>query len=191
MLLPNTSAIVGTPAAESWVRLRNIPPPGMKISAWVGRSAPPDSTRNTSGSRFSRAMSSARPVLRALNGFDAPPRTVGSLAITRQSVPWMRPIPQTKRGADREGRAVGRHGHQLQEGRVAVEQQLDPLAGQQLAAAVVPVDVPLPAARQGPVDLGTDEGELLEHGFPVGVGQRVGTGHPGGHGRTLTGVNRG
>ena len=33
--------------------------PGMNSSAWVGRSAPPDSTRFTTGSRFSRAMSRA------------------------------------------------------------------------------------------------------------------------------------
>ncbi len=54
--LPNTSAIVGMPAADSRVRSRKICPPGMKISFWVGRSAPPDSTRLISGSRFSRAI---------------------------------------------------------------------------------------------------------------------------------------
>ena len=40
------------PAADSRVRSRNIRPPGMKISFWVGRSAPPDSTRLIIGSRF-------------------------------------------------------------------------------------------------------------------------------------------
>jgi hypothetical protein len=44
------------PAAESRVRSRNICPPGMKISFCVGRSAPPDSTSDTTGSRFSIAI---------------------------------------------------------------------------------------------------------------------------------------
>jgi hypothetical protein len=42
---PNTIATVGTPYAERRVRSRNDCPPGMKISLWWGRSAPPDSTR--------------------------------------------------------------------------------------------------------------------------------------------------
>ena len=52
--LPNTSAMVGMPAADSRVRSRKIRPPGMKISFWVGRSAPPDSTSEITGSRFSQ-----------------------------------------------------------------------------------------------------------------------------------------
>ena len=93
--LPKTSATVGIPAADSWVRSRNSRPPGMKISAWLGRSAPPDSTRLTSGSRFSRAMSWARNALRTVHGLLDPPRTVGSLAVTTHSTPDTTPMPVT------------------------------------------------------------------------------------------------
>nr|BFE81040.1 hypothetical protein GCM10020093_036410 [Planobispora longispora] len=95
MELPNTRAIVGIPAADRRVRSRKIRPPGMKISFCVGRSAPPDSTRLTSGSRFSSAMSAARSVLRRVHGLDAPPRTVGSLATITHSTPSTTPMPVT------------------------------------------------------------------------------------------------
>ena len=75
--LPNTSAMVGMPAAESWVRSRNIRPPGMKTSFCVGRSAPPDSTREITGSRFCIAMSLRAEALRSVHGLLVPPRTVG------------------------------------------------------------------------------------------------------------------
>ena len=93
--LPKTSAIVGIPAADSRVRSRNIRPPGMKTSFWVGRSAPPDSTREITGSRFSRAISLARRILRSVHGLLVPPLTVGSLATTRHSTPLTTPIPVT------------------------------------------------------------------------------------------------
>ncbi len=93
--LPNTTATVGIPAAESRVRSRNSAPPGMKISFWLGRSAPPDSTRFTSGSRFSRAMAFARRAFRSVQGLLAPPRTVGSLAVITHSTPSMTPMPVT------------------------------------------------------------------------------------------------
>src|SRR3954453_370502 len=83
------------PAWESWVRRRNPSPPGMKISSCVGRSAPPDSTRLTSGSRFSSAISIARRLLRSEYGFDVPPRTVGSLAMIMHSTPSTTPTPVT------------------------------------------------------------------------------------------------
>src|ERR1700758_1508099 len=94
--LPNTSAIVGIAAAERRVRSLNILPPGMKISACVGRSAPPDSTRLTDGNRFSTAMSAHLSDLRMVNGLLAPPRTVGSLADTMHSVPFTTPMPATR-----------------------------------------------------------------------------------------------
>ncbi len=93
--LPNTTATVGIPAADSLVRSRNSAPPGMKISFWLGRSAPPDSTRLTSGSRFRSAISLARSALRSVHGFEEPPRTVGSLAVITHSVPATVPIPVT------------------------------------------------------------------------------------------------
>ena len=95
MELPNTSAIVGIPAADIRVRSRKIWPPGMKISFCVGRSAPPDSTRLTSGSRLRSAISDARRLLRNVHGLVEPPRTVGSLAISTHSVSQITPMPVT------------------------------------------------------------------------------------------------
>src|ERR1700739_2733907 len=43
--LPNTSATVGTPFADSSVSSWKVRPPGTNRSACVGRSAPPDSPR--------------------------------------------------------------------------------------------------------------------------------------------------
>src|SRR3954468_8637009 len=94
--LPNTSAIVGIPSADSRVRSRNIAPPGMKISFCVGRSAPPDSTRLITGSRLARAISSARSALRSVHGLLEPPFTVGSFAVIRHSTPATTPIPVTR-----------------------------------------------------------------------------------------------
>ncbi len=93
--LPNTTATVGMPAADSRVRSRNRAPPGMKISFWLGRSAPPDSTRFTSGRRLCSAISLARRALRSVQGLLAPPRTVGSLAVITHSTPSITPIPVT------------------------------------------------------------------------------------------------
>ena len=56
MELPKTSATVGCLRALARVMSRNSLPPGMKISFWVGRSAPPDSTRETVGRPFSSAI---------------------------------------------------------------------------------------------------------------------------------------
>ncbi len=83
--LPNTSAMVGMPSADSWVRSWKIWPAGTNRSDWLGRSAPPDSTRLITGSRFTRAISSARRDLRSVYGFIAPPRTVGSCAMIMAS----------------------------------------------------------------------------------------------------------
>ena len=96
MELPNTSAMVGMPAAESLVRSRNIRPPGMKISFWVGRSAPPDSTRQISGIRFSRAIWWVRRIFLSVHGLLVPPLTVGSLASSTHSTPSTTPMPVTR-----------------------------------------------------------------------------------------------
>ena len=95
MELPNTSAMVGMPAADSRVRSRNIRPPGMKISFWVGRSAPPDSTSEITGSRFSKAIWLARRIFFNVHGLLVPPLTVGSLETTRHSTPLTAPMPAT------------------------------------------------------------------------------------------------
>ena len=93
--LPKTNAIVGIPAAESRVRSRNICPPGMKISFWVGRSAPPDSTSPMTGRRFSSAIWLARSTFFNVYGLEAPPRTVGSEPLMTHSTPLTRPMPVT------------------------------------------------------------------------------------------------
>jgi len=92
---PNTIVMVGMPAADNWVSRRKLSPPGTKMSACFGRSAPADSVRLTSGSRLARAISMARSPLVTAAGPCAPPFTVGSLAITTHSVPQMAPMPET------------------------------------------------------------------------------------------------
>ena len=84
--------MVGIPAADNRVRSRNIWPPGMKISFWVGRSAPPDSTSEMTGNRFSDAIWLARSIFFSVQGLLVPPLTVGSLATSTHSTPGARPI---------------------------------------------------------------------------------------------------
>ena len=74
---------------------RNSLPPGMKISFWVGRSAPPDSTSATVGSPFSSAICEARKIFLTVHGLLAPPFTVGSLAVIMHSTPSITPMPVT------------------------------------------------------------------------------------------------
>src|SRR5215472_4883787 len=83
------------PAADSRVRSRKSRPPGTKMSFWLGRSAPPDSTREITGSRFCFAMSLARKIFRIVQGLLAPPRTVGSFATIMHSTPSTTPMPAT------------------------------------------------------------------------------------------------
>src|ERR1700743_707253 len=87
--------MVGMPAADSRVRSRNICPPGTKISFWVGRSAPPDSTNEMTGSRFWKAIWLARNIFRKVHGLLVPPLTVGSLATIKHSTPLTAPMPTT------------------------------------------------------------------------------------------------
>ena len=67
----------------------------MKISFWVGRSAPPDSTSEITGSRFWSAIWLARRIFRSVHGLEVPPLTVGSLATSRHSTPLTAPMPTT------------------------------------------------------------------------------------------------
>src|SRR4051812_35639914 len=91
--LPKTSAMVGMPIADSSVRSWKILPAGTNSSDWVGRSAPPDSTRLITGSRLIRAISSARSTFFSDQGFIAPPRTVGSCVMSTHSTPATTPMP--------------------------------------------------------------------------------------------------
>ncbi len=95
MELPKTIATVGCRAADDLVMSRKSRPPGMKISFCVGRSAPPDSTSATVGSPFSSAICDARKIFLTVQGFDAPPFTVGSLAVIMHSTPSTTPMPVT------------------------------------------------------------------------------------------------
>ena len=126
------------PAADSRVRSRKTPPPGMKISAWVGRSAPPDSTRLISGSRLAqRDLAGPLGLLQRVR--------VDRAAADRRVVGDDHALDALDHadagdhaGADREVACPTRPARrQLQERRVLVDQQLDPLAGEQLAAGVV------------------------------------------------------
>ena len=72
-------------------------------------------------------------------------------------------------GADGVVAAPGGQRGQFQERGVGVQQQLDALAGQQLAAPPVPLDVLLAAARERLGVLGLQFGELGEHGLAVGL----------------------
>ncbi len=92
---PNTTDTVGMPAFDSAVRSRNVRPPGTKMSACTRRSAPADSVRLMTGRRFSRAICSPRCALSTEYRFDAPPLTVGSLAVTRHATPATQPMPCT------------------------------------------------------------------------------------------------
>ena len=71
-------------------------------------------------------------------------------------------------GADREVAAPAGERRELEEGAAGVDEQLDPLAGQQLAARVVALDVLLPAAGDRLRVLGLEVGELVEHRRAIG-----------------------
>ena len=165
MELPKTSAMVGMPAADSRVRSRNIWPPGMKISFWVGRSAPPDSTSEITGSRFSMAIWLARRTFFSVHGLLVPPLTVGSLATIMHSTPSTTPMPVTTLAPTWKSAAVGGQRAQFQERRVGVDQQLDAFPGGQLAAGVVAVDVLGAAAAERLGEFGVEFGELGRHGL--------------------------
>ena len=161
--LPNTSAMVGMPAADSRVRSRNIRPPGMKISFWVGRSAPPDSTSEMTGSRFSNAISLARRIFFSVHGLLVPPWTVGSLDDDQALDALDDADADHHAGADREVGAPRGERAQFEERRVGVEEQFDAFAGGQLAARVVPLDVLGAAAGERLGVLGVELGELGRH----------------------------
>ena len=140
----------------------------MKISFCVGRSAPPDSTSEIVGRLFSSAICEARKIFFTVHGLEAPPLTVGSLALIRHSTPSTTPMPVTTDAPTVKSEPQPGQRRELQERRPGVEEQLDPLARGELAAGVVAVDVLLPAARHRDRVLGVEVGELLQHRLAVG-----------------------
>src|SRR5215470_11865635 len=90
---PNTRQIIGIRASERRVRSRKPRPPGTKILAWFGRSAPADSIIEIDGNRLCSAMSLSRPDFHAVISLIAPPFTVDSLAVIRHSTPETLPMP--------------------------------------------------------------------------------------------------
>ena len=122
------------------------------------------------GSRFSSAIWEARKIFLTVHGLQAPPFTDGSLAVIMHSTPSITPMPVTTLAPDGEVRAPAGQRRQLEERRALVDQQLDPLARQQLAAGVVALDVLLPAAGDRLGVLGVELGELSSIASASGVG---------------------
>ena len=139
----------------------------MKISFCVGRSAPPDSTREIVGRLFSSAICEARKIFFTVQGLEAPPLTVGSLALIMHSTPSTTPMPVTTDAPTVKSEPQPASGDSSRNAEPGVEEQLDPLARGQLAAGVVAVDVLLPAARHRDRVLGVEVGELLQHRLAV------------------------
>ena len=124
--------------------------PGTNRSAWRGRSAPPDSTSATTGSRLRSAISRPRSCLVTPIGVIEPPFTVGSLATIRHSTPLTAPIPTTSPapGVVRSGSCAPASAPISRKRGVRVEEQVDALARGEPAALVVAVDVLRPAGGE-------------------------------------------
>ena len=141
MELPNTSAMVGCRRADARVRSRKTLPPGMKISFWVGQ------IRAAGLDQRDRRQAV---LLGDLGGPEAllhRPR-VARAALDRRVVGGDQALDALdhadagdQRGADGEVRAPARQRRELQERRPRVDEQLDPLARQELPARVVALDV--------------------------------------------------
>ena len=136
------------PWAESWVSRRNCSPPGTKTSAWRGRSAPPDSTRSSSGRRFSSATSMARKQLadrRRAGRAAAHGRVVGD-----DEALGVRHLGQGHHdaAADRVAGVQPGQRAQLEHRRAGVDQRLQTLAHQHLAAGPVALHVLRAAAGE-------------------------------------------
>ena len=155
--------MVGMPAADSRVRSRNICPPGMKISFCVGRSAPPDSTSEITGSRFSRAIWLARRIFFSVHGLLVPPLTVGSLATIRHSTPSTTPMPVTTLAPTVKSLPHAASGLSSRNGESGSSSSSMRSRGGQLAAGVVAFDVLRAAAGQRLGVLGVELGELGGH----------------------------
>ena len=123
-------------------------PPGMKISFWVGRSAPPDSTSEITGSRFSqRDLVGAAAPCAASTGCSRRRGRSGRWRRSRTRRPRPTPMPVTTLAPTGKSLPQPASGDSSRNGESRVEQQLDALARQQLAAGAVPLDVSGAARR--------------------------------------------
>src|ERR1700733_12785860 len=167
--LPKTSAIVGMPIADSSVRSWKIRPAGTNSSDWVGRSAPPDSTRLIRGSRLRRAISRSRRLLRSVYGFIDPPRTVGSDAISTHSTPDTTPTQVTMLAPTANSVPHAARGGSSSSGEARSSRRSHASPGQQPAPVTVPLRVFRPAARAGQPELLVQGGDGRQ--LPSAVGQ--------------------
>ena len=109
-----------------------------------------------------------------MDGFIDPPRTVGSWPMITHSTPDTTPMPVTMLPPRAELRAPRGERGQLEEGAVAVEEQLDALPHEHPAPGPVTGGVALAAAGDGERLLRLEGRQAGEHG--VAVGPEVGAG---------------
>ena len=106
----------------------------------------------------------------------APPSTVGSWPQTTHSTPDTTPMPMRIPPPTVKSVPQPASGPSSRNGASAVEQELDALADEELAALAVPGHAPLAAARAGQRELRLDLGEERQHVLPVpaeALGARV------------------
>ena len=115
------------------------------------------------------AISIARSVFFTVAVVLVPPRTVGSLAMITHSTPSTTPTPGEHAGADGEVGAPRGERRQLEQRGVGVDEQLDALAAQQLAALAVAGDVLVAAAVVDERQLAVVLGEQRQQVGPVGL----------------------
>ena len=148
----------------------------MNTSFCVGRSAPPDSTSEITGSRFCVVGAEAFLQGPRVAGATAHRRIVGDdeafdAADHTDAHDGARP--------DGEVAAPGRERTQLEEGGVLVDEQFDAFASEQFSAFLVPLYVFLTAAEKRLGVLGVDLGEFGVHDLGR-TGELLGCGVEGG-----------
>ena len=117
---------------------------------WSVRRAPAESTSHTIGTCSASAASEARTIFSTVRAPHDPALTIGSLATTTAGIPSIVPRPVTTPSAGRPvGHRVGEHA--VLDERAGVEQQVDALAGRQLALAADLLERPL-VGRDRPLD---------------------------------------
>src|SRR3546814_15818557 len=105
----------------------------MNTSFCVGKSAPPDSTREITGRRFCMAISLARKPLRSVHGLLVPPRTVGSFATNRQPTASTTPIPTTVLAPTGKSHPTAPEGNSSANGRSEARGQKNDEKGQRVS----------------------------------------------------------
>ena len=122
---------------------------------WSVSRAPAESTSQTIGTCSASAASEARSIFSTVRAPHDPAFTIGSLATTIAGIPSIVPRPVTTPSAGRPGGSgVGEHA--VLDERAGVEQQVDALAGGQLALAADLLQGPLVGRQRslhGVVDL--------------------------------------